>query len=70
MDYGGIVMKICTCKVIDILQNTHSNKKNIELMIISDKDDCGLVMFENNDAIATFDCEYCPKCGGKLEERI
>jgi hypothetical protein len=33
------------------------------------KDDEGIIILEDNMAIACFDIKYCPVCGEKLSER-
>jgi len=59
--------KGCVCDTSLIkLKNTHSNKRNAELAITTKKDDEGIILFEQNEAIACFDIKYCPVCGRKL----
>jgi hypothetical protein len=52
------------------LDNTHCyNDRKIDLIIINrtiHKEDKGIVIFENNTAIASFDIKYCPMCGKKI----
>jgi hypothetical protein len=57
----------CICKsTLNKLKNLHNNNRNIDLILHLKKDDEGIVVFENNTAIACFDINYCPMCGRKL----
>ena len=57
----------CICKnQRKELINTHYGHRNIAVSLIGRDEDRGIVIFENNAAIATFDIKYCPICGKKL----
>lgn len=59
-------MRNCICQSPNIvIKNTHYKKRDIDLTIIGT--DKGIVLFEKNEAIATFDANYCPVCGKKLD---
>lgn len=55
---------MCICKSQGkYLKNTHYKRKNIELSLIGEGSDKGIVILENGLALATFDIKYCPICG-------
>lgn len=57
----------CICmNRLNGIKNTHSNNRNIDLTVTTKKDDEGIILFENNIALACFDTKYCPMCGKKL----
>lgn len=59
----------CICKSqLNRLKNTHYVKMNIDLIVMTKKDDEGIVILENNACIACFDTKYCPMCGRELSE--
>jgi hypothetical protein len=59
--------KKCICEVqSNRLENTHYKKREINLMLTTKKDDCGIIVYERGMAIATFDIKFCPMCGRKL----
>jgi hypothetical protein len=59
--------KHCICDIqSNRLENTHNDKRNINLMLTTKKDDEGIIIFERGRAIATFDIKFCPMCGKEL----
>ena len=48
------------------LKNTHYTKRNISLVVTTKKDDEGIIIFEDNMAIACFDIKRCPICSREL----
>lgn len=59
--------KDCICaSPLNKVSNSHNDERNIELILLTKKDDEGIVIFENNIAIACFDIKYCPMCGRNL----
>jgi len=56
---------IC-CSPNESLNNTHFLERNITLSLLGKGKDKGIVIFENNNTIATFNIKYCPMCGKEL----
>ena len=57
----------CLCdRAIDGLKNTHFMGRPIELSIIGEGDDKGIVILDRGLVLATFDVKFCPVCGYKL----
>lgn len=70
IDWGDIMDK-CLCDLPNIsIRNTHSTKRNMDLILLKDKEGTAIIILENNTAIGCFDINYCPKCGKKLKGAI
>lgn len=60
-------MKRCICEnPNESLKNQHFKDRNIDLILLGGSKDVGIIILENNETIAVFDIDYCPKCGKKL----
>lgn len=57
---------ICDTPAI-VLKNTHSNKKNADLVLMKDDDGWAMIVFDCNEVVGVFEVNYCPQCGEKLE---
>ena len=49
------------------IDNIHFENRNIDLTLLDDSEGYGIIIMENNSAIAVFNINYCPKCGKKLD---
>jgi|GEM_PF-6808648 len=61
-------MSECICmSPLNRIKSTHSNNRNIDLIVMTQANDEGIVLLENNIALACFDINYCPICGRELK---
>lgn len=64
-------MDTCLCYSSNIsISNNHCTKRNMDLILLKDKEGTAIIILENNTAIGCFDINFCPKCGKKLEGAI